>query len=356
VSTTEAEKFLSGAETRQRIARDQWGRPLIETPDGSIQAYTRASTLGKALEDSSGLTKWLQRQAVIGVASRDDLVLAVNAHRNDNQKLGEIVEQAMEVAGSSAAATTGTAIHDLCDQYDRGEEPHVPEKFQKDVDAYLEATEALEVVAAEEFAVCDELQVGGTPDRIYRLLAPMPLPTGEVLPVGTLIIGDIKTSKSLDFGHIGFSVQLATYSHAHRYDLTGGRTRFYGRLGEIPVGDRKPWVEGEEINHDWGVIVHVPSGKGKATLHPINLTLGWELAQLSRDVREWRKRKDIIAAPVTLTIEDFVATARKAKTVDELQEAYVRAVAAGKWTKALKKTFTQRKAALTAFDDEDDAA
>lgn len=342
--STDAEKWLSAAETRQAIARDRWGRPLIEKPDGTIGAYTRASTLGKALEDSSGLTKWQQRQAVIGVAQRKDLVLAVAAHRDDNQKMNEIIETAMEVAGSSAAATSGTAIHDICDQIDHGKEPYVPEEYADDVQAYREATGALEVVAAEEFAVCDELEVGGTPDRVHRLWAPVPLPDGSELPIGTLVIGDIKTSKTLDFGHIAFSVQLAVYSRSHRYDLSLGRERVhYGK--DIPVGDREPWVEGEKVNQEWGLIVHVPLGKGQATVHPINLTLGWQLAELSRDVREWRKHKGIIAAPVKLT-EDFEETLADAQTLAALRAAHKRAMRAGRWDANLKGAFSARKAEL----------
>lgn len=342
---TTAEKFLSAQETRAMIARDRWGRPLIEAPDGRIKAYTRASTLGKALEDGAGLTKWLQRQAVMGVASRKDLVLAVNAHRHDKDKLAEIVEQGMQAAESSAAATTGTALHELCDQYDQGQTPYVPEEFAADVQAYLDATATLEVVVTEEFAVCDELEVGGTPDRVYKLLVPLAMPDGSILPAGTFVIGDIKTGKSLDFGHIGYSVQMAVYAHAKRYDLSTGRTRSYGRMGEIPVGDRSDWVPGEQVDQDWGLIVHLPSGKGRATVHPVNLAIGWELAQLAATVREWRKRKDIIAAPISVE-EDFHATAKAAGSVEELTLAYGRAVEAGAWNDVLKQAFSRRKAEL----------
>ena len=345
MSVTPISGLMTATETRATIARDRWGRPLIERPDGSIAAYTRASTLGKALEDGAGLTKWLQRMAVIGVASRKDLVLAANAHRGDKDKLSEIVEQGMQAAESSAAATTGTALHELCDQYDHGQSPYVPDEFAADVQAYLAATELLEVVFAEEFAVCDELAVGGTPDRGYRLLVPMTMPDGTVLPAGTLVIGDIKTGKSLDFGHIGYSVQKSVYAHSKRYDLSTGRTTHYGRMGEIPVGDRSDWVPGEQVNQEWGLIIHLPSGKGRATLHPVDLTVGWELAQLSATVREWRKRKDIIGAPVQL-VEDFRATAAAASSVEELLAAHARAVAAGRWDDVLKAAFGRRKREL----------
>lgn len=344
---TTAEQFLSASQTRATIARDRWSRPLIERPDGSIGAYTRASTLGKALDEGSGLANWKAAQAVIGVASRKELVLAANAHRHDKKKIAEIVEQGMEAAGSSAAATTGTALHDLCDQYDHGQEPYVPEEFAPDVQAYLDATVSLETVVAEEFAVCDELEVGGTPDRIYRLLAPLTDATGEVLvAAGGLVVGDIKTGKTLDFGHLTYSVQTAVYARAKRYSLASGRTRSYGRMGEIPVGDRTDWVPGEQVNVEWGVIVHVPAGKGRATVHPVDLSVGWELAQLSATVREWRKRKDIISAPVQLT-EDFHATAKAAGSLEELLAAHARAVAAGRWDDVLKAAFGRRKRELT---------
>jgi len=335
----------TAAQTRAAIARDRWGRPLIETPTGKIQAYTRASTLGKALEDGTGLTKWLQRMAVIGVASRKDLVLAANAHRDDKDKISEIVEQGMQAAESSAAATTGTALHELCDQYDHGQTPYVPDEFADDVQAYLAATESLQVVVAEEFAVCDTLSVGGTPDRVYRLSVPLTMPGGQALPAGTLVIGDIKTGKSLDFGHIGYSVQMAAYSRSRRYSLAAGRTRAYGRMGEIPVGDRTDWVDGEPVNQEWGLIVHVPSGQGRATLHPVDLFVGWELAQLSATVREWRKRKDIIGDPVRPTV-DFHARCAAASSLDELDAAYRQAVAANAWDDVLRQAFSRRKAQL----------
>ncbi|MGH3965749.1 MAG: hypothetical protein ACRDZO_25025, partial [Egibacteraceae bacterium] len=293
----EVQKFFSAEETRREIGRDRWGRPLIRTPDGKIKAYTRASTLGKALDDSTGLTKWKQRMTAIGIASRKDLVLAVNAHKSNKEKLNELVEQGMDAAQSGAAATTGTALHDLCDQYDQGQSPYVPDEYAPDVQAYLGATKLLDVVVAESFAVCDELQVGGTPDRVYRLTAPLIVDGRMLLPAGELVIGDIKTGASLDFGHIPYSVQLAVYSRSMRYDIAGGEVVPHGRYGQvIPVGERSDWVPGEKVSTEWGLIVHLPAGGGEATLHPVDLTVGWELAHLAVDVREWRKRKNIIGA------------------------------------------------------------
>lgn len=343
----EARKFFSAQETRREIGRDQYTRPLIQTPAGKLVAYTRSSTLGKALDDETGLTKWKQRMTAIGIASRPDLVLAVNAHRMSKDKLGDLVEQGMEAAQSGAAATTGTALHDLCDQYDQGQVPYVPVEYDPDVQAYLGATACLEVVAAEEFAVCDELRVGGTPDRIYRLRAPLVDTDGQVIiEAGEYVIGDIKTGASLHFGHIGYSVQLAVYAHSLRYDISGGDVVPYGKYGQmVPIGDRHEWVPGEKVSHEWGVIIHLPAGTGEATLHPVNLTVGWELAQLAVTVREWRKRKDIIGAKATC-VENFMATCANTQTLEELVAAYQRAVKADAWDDVTKQAFTRRKREL----------
>ena len=257
-------RFFCGDEARREIARDQHGRPLIQQTSGAIIPYTRASSLGKALDDETGLTRWKQRLTAIGLASRSDLVLAVNAHRADKDKIDDLVEQAMRAAQSDAAAITGTALHDLCDQYDHGRSPYVPSEYQPDVRAYLDASVRLEVVVAERFAVCDELRVGGTPDRVYRLRAPLVVDRVELVSAGELIIGDIKTGASLRFGHLSYSVQLAVYARSQRYDISAGLMAPWGRRGEtVPVGTRHDWVPGEKVNTSWGVIVHLPAGGGQ---------------------------------------------------------------------------------------------
>jgi hypothetical protein len=220
----------------------------------------------------------------------------------------------------------------------------VPAEFEPDVAAYREATEQLDVVVSECFCVCDELCVGGSPDRVYRLRKPL-VAGGEVLePAGALLIGDIKTGSSLTFGHIGFSVQMAVYAHSKRYDLSEGRTvAWKGR--DIPVGVRSEWVPGERVSTEWGLIVHVPSGEGRASLHPVNLAAGWELARLAVDVREWRKRKDLIGTSVELA-PDFVSACAAAKDVAELTALYQHAMVLDAWDDMLRARFTRRRREL----------
>ncbi|MGH3966406.1 MAG: hypothetical protein ACRDZO_27970, partial [Egibacteraceae bacterium] len=93
---------------------------------------------------------------------------------------------------------------------------------------------------------------------------------------------------------------------------------------------------------------HLPAGGGEATLHPVDLTVGWELAHLAVDVREWRKRKNIIGARVVLAPEDFAASCAAAISVSDLRAAYGRAVAAGEWNDLLRARFTRRRLEIEA--------
>ena len=211
------------------VKRDRWGRPLIKQEgSGKPIGYTRASSLGSALEDNYGLTLWKQRMTAVGVASRRDLVLAANANRDDKDKLNDIVNQAMDAAQSGARASIGSSMHAYAEMVDRGQDPgYIPEEFAADLAAYRALTEPLfDHVAIEQFCVCDELQVAGTPDRVSRLRAPLTAPDGTTLPVGDVVITDEKTSGSMNFGGIKFAVQLAVYANGAAYDpATGSWTK-----------------------------------------------------------------------------------------------------------------------------------
>lgn len=323
------------------VKRDRWGRPLIVPPGGGKPAgYTRASSLGSALEDNYGLTLWKQRMTAVGVASRPDLVLAANAHRDNKDELNKVVNQAMEAAASSARASIGTSMHAYAEMVDRGQDPgYIPEEFAADLAAYRQLTEPLfEHVAIEQFCVCDELKVAGTPDRVSRLRKPMTAPDDTTIPAGQVLITDEKTSGSMDFGGIKFAVQLAVYAHGAAYDPA--------------TGDRTPWPG--PPRQDWGLIVHCPAGGGVADLYWVNLTAGWELAKESVHVRAQRSRKDLIvraahvaAADTTFTAgPDYVELARNAISVAALEQVWFDAAAANQGTPELIEVCRARKAEL----------
>lgn len=266
------------------IERDRFDRPLIVPPDGGGPVpYQRVSSYGDVLDDTFNLRKWGERHVALGLVDRPDLLNQVAANRTeelsstDEKKrksaINKLCDEAKEAAGVSKSANTGTALHKITERIDRGEDvPVMPDPYQGDVVAFTNATMMLEPVSVERFLVCDELKAAGTTDRLYRI--------GDT---DVLTIGDTKTGKSLAFGATKIAVQLAIYSRSVGYDpATGERTIL-------------------NIDQDRGMIVHLPAGTGTCELLWIDIRRGWDLALLSRDVRESRKvgKKDLIS-PVQL--------------------------------------------------------
>lgn len=272
------------------IQRDRYGRPLVIPPDGGRPvAYNRASSFGNVLDDVTNLTKWQLRMAAKGLTDRPDLYLAVLATPlDDKYKLNDLIQQAIEHAGGSRAATTGTALHQLTELIDLGQPlPVVPEQHRADLDAYRRVTSRFEMVHIEKFMVCDELQVAGTPDRLMRdLTAPIPAPTERLDLWGNLyededpqllLVGDLKTG-----GHAGYlgkyASQLAIYAHSDLYDPA--------------TGDRTP----VDVDRETGWVFHMPAGEGRCDLYRLDLKAGWDAALLAADVRAYRKRKSAAVA------------------------------------------------------------
>lgn len=248
------------------IQRDRYGRPMVVPPDGGKAiAYTRCTTYVGALEDTYNLEKWKMRMTAIGLSARKDLHLAVVAHKDDKNKLNEIVDQAVEAAQASAAANTGTALHTLTQQFDEGtlDLDTVPTDYRPDVEAYRDviAKAKVRVVAVEQFGVLDDLKVAGTWDRIYEI-------------GGRRYIGDLKTG-SIEFGMGKIAMQLAVYSRCLTYDIT--------------THERAPL----DVDQDRAIVVHLPAGTGKAFLYWVDIAAGWPAVQLAGQVRAWRSRKNL---------------------------------------------------------------
>jgi hypothetical protein len=281
----------------ENVPRDRWGRPEIMLPGGGSKAYTRASTLGGALEDQTNLGEWKKRVVAYGLARRRDLVLAAASceswdHPDDKKRLADIAEQAMQFAEAGAAATIGTALHALTDRLDRGQDiPDVGEhRFA--LDAYRATMRHFTVHAIEQFIVCDPLETAGTTDRVLSPRGIMTAPDGTKITPEDRLIGDTKTAATDFFFGIKFCVQMAVYGYGVPYQHGKGRL---------------DWPDGIAPRTDWGLIMHVPSGGSSARPYWVNLTLGWELAQLSVQVREWRKRKDlVVAAELPLDLLDLI--------------------------------------------------
>lgn len=306
------------------IPRDRWGRPLVVPPNGGKPtAYTRCTTFVSAVEDTYNLARWQQRMVALGLADRRDLQLAVAAHREDKEKLNAICEQALEAAKGNAGATTGTALHAITETHDRGlEVGNLPEEAAADLDAYVKATSELTAVMIEHFMVQDPLKIGGTPDRVVKYR-------------GKRYIADLKTG-SIDYGCLKIAAQLAVYARSRPYDVATG-TR----------------LEPHGADLERGIVIHLPAGTGKCTLHWVDLKAGWQIVQLARDLREKRgmKFRDLFAPlesiptsdtlPTPLTLAEQINLAATEDAVRALWSAN-----ASTWTDQHTELAKQRIAAL----------
>lgn len=309
-------------DTPGTVERDHYGRPrILPLGGGKPKAYTRCTTYIKALEDTYHLERWKLRHVALGLVDRPDLRLSVAANRADKAALDGVCRDAMDAAGASAAATTGTALHRLAELSDRGElySDDIPAEHRPDIEAYRRATTGLHHHLIESLMVCDDLGVAGTPDRI----------TGHR---GDRFVFDIKTGR-LDFGLGTIAMQLAVYAHSAVYSPT--------------TGDRYP-IPG--LRTDKAIVCHLPAGAGTCDLYWVDIAAGWEGVQLATEVRAWRRRKhrlDVLESHPVPAAPSWADRIAAAETTDALTQVWQDADAAGEWTPHLTALAVTRKTAIT---------
>lgn len=255
------------------VPRDRWGRPLVQPLDGqgAPKAYVRASSMAGALDDKTALGDWKARTTGRGVAMSPDLIAGFSALANledpENKKTAkELVEQAMERAGSSHKRTLGTALHNFTERFDRGERGfYVPEELHPVFGEYIRQTAGIQWLAIEEFGVLDDLEVAGTADRV-----------GMRHDWAKPRVMDLKTGR-VDFGQMKFAVQLYIYAAMKRYNPASGQ--------------RAPWPD---IDLEVGHIIHADPVTGKVEIHDVDLVKGRRAAELAREVYDLRKDKKIM--------------------------------------------------------------
>lgn len=250
---------------RTQVPREErTGRPLILQPDGTMVPYERASSYGDILEDASNLWMWKIRNTMKGLMDREDLQMLVSTADPDTwegkKTLNSVAGKAQAAARSDSAANMGTALHSAMEAVDRGETPpKLPPRFQDDITSYaaLMKREQLQVIHIEEFVVNDELQGAGTFDKAV------------LCPDGKVRIVDFKTGKWRVQYPGEYGIQLAIYAHAKRYDpTTGERSEIH-----------------PDLVTDYGIIVSLPAGSGKAMAHKLPLDLPLQAARAAHWIR-----------------------------------------------------------------------
>jgi hypothetical protein len=259
--------------------------------------YGRPSGLGKCIDDTYNLDLWKNRKAIQGLAKDHAIYAQACATPNNDdsddptlakaskKKWNGIVEDALAAMRSGSRAELGDALHTMTERIDRGEVVDLPPVFRTDVDAYHTAlTQAgLRVVPGmiECHCVCDELEQAGSFDRVL-----------EDIDTGERFIGDLKTGSTVDYPH-SYGVQLGVYSRSLLYDVT--------------TGQRSPMPE--RVSQDRGVIIHLPAGEGRCSVHWIDLVKGWEAAKVAYWVKyTWQKDKSLLS-PIIRIAPPVVASA-----------------------------------------------
>ncbi|MGH7426250.1 MAG: PD-(D/E)XK nuclease family protein, partial [Candidatus Methylomirabilales bacterium] len=159
-------------------------------------------------------------------------------------------------------------LHQMTARVDRGEDFTPPPPWDVDVKAYRDLLAAASVTICPEWiertCVIPDLNLAGTFDRIVEVR-------------DRLWIADLKTGRDLSYSWGEIAIQLACYAHAsHIWDWETNA------LWAMPEVDRRR-----------GLIIHLPVGKGTASLHVVDLEAGWEAATQAAWVRDWRARKDL---------------------------------------------------------------
>jgi len=246
------------------IERDRYGRPLVKPVKGGKPIpYTRATTIANSLDDPAALTAWKMRMAAIGLSVRSDLLLAINAAQDDKMAINKYIEDAMEIAGASKAATIGTALHTFAEKLDLGLDiGPVPSEWAGDLTAYQQTTKQLNMVRIEQFCVLDKYKIAGTPDRLVEYN-------------GELFIADIKTGR-IDHPN-NIAIQLAIYAHGSPYDIATGRRGSWG-----------------DVNQEKAIIIHLPAGTGLCKLVWIDIKEGKKGLDFAMKVRQWRDKKGLV--------------------------------------------------------------
>lgn len=252
------------------------GAPMYVDRDGKNRRGSRPSGWGKELDDENALVNWKINRSIEGVAKNPDLAAAAVALKEDDKEgWAAIREKAINAGRGSQSADIGTAIHAMSVRWEDPEDDFDPGKPYTDhLKSYSKELERLGLVSEmfEFHLVNEELNSAGTADRLYRSTRDLIAPTGEIIPAGTLFIGDLKTGKKLDFSMPSYAIQMAVYAGGSLYNV-----------------ETDEFVDTPEINQDWGLLVHQPSDRPECSILWVDLAVGRHGASLVAAIREWRR-------------------------------------------------------------------
>lgn len=270
--------------TPAEVRRDHYGRYKVLPPEGGkLKGYSRATTIAKALDDTSNLMNWGKRMVALGLLKRRDILASIAALDEKDgdyrKKVDAECEKAMEAGGATARRDFGTATHKLVERKVADPNWDVPEPFDKDVDAILATIDAAGFEVVTEYSevpvVLDKYEIGGTCDLFLRRKSD-----------GKLFAADLKTgaASSVKYAMLAWAIQLAVYAHAdNRY-----------QFGEAKDGSEDQRLPMPDLDKDQALILHCEPESGHCDIYSLDIARGWQALEVAMQVREWRKAKQLL--------------------------------------------------------------
>lgn len=242
------------------------------------ETFTRATSLSKALDDTTALADWKLRATVLGLACDpdllDDVMVGGSTHLSelqytDKRALTQVAARAARSVGADDGHTFGTALHGY-------------------LEAVLEGVISLEQCPAELqpyllvlFAAMREHGlsfVSGMVERTVFIPSTGMVGTLDFMVIdgeGTLMIGDLKTSGSIDFSFLGIAIQLAQYANA---------TMMLSR-------DGTRWEKMPEVSKVVAKVASVPKDAPNTfcRIYSVDLKIGHEAVEVAKWVNQLRE-------------------------------------------------------------------
>lgn len=250
--------------------------------DGKWERFRRPSSAGKILDDEANLVDWQKRTIVYGAAQRPDLMAEVSVldFERDKKPIRDIVEECLVSGKGTQAANKGTAIHKMLDRIDRGDEWTPAPNYVAACDSYVDAMAGYGLIPIDVEVHCVNVRyrMAGTMDRRYRTTRTLVTPYGEIVPIGSIIAGDTKTGRTLEYAAGSYATQIAAYVGSDFYDVDNNEMRPFDPPTYQP----------------WALIVHVVADEARTDLYWVDMEAGREALELAEHVRNWRKRTDLL--------------------------------------------------------------
>lgn len=259
---------------------------VVDAITGKQVRYRRTSSIGKALDDDANLWDWKLRTAIYGAAFRPELMAKASTldFEQNKKELRDIVEDCIVTGKGDARKIQGEAVHSMFDHVDLKHEWTPAPNFRPLVDAYLEVLAAygLEAIDVEVQCVNDKWHLAGTLDRRYLTKRALTAPDGTIIPVGSVIIGDTKTGRTLEYVSGTYSTQCAGYVDSVRYNV---------------LTDERSAFDPPNYPH-WAIIVHAVPEDETVEVHWVDVEAGREGLALAAQVYDWRRRTDLLTPAV----------------------------------------------------------